>query len=342
MVDYTIFALDESDLTLSGGVQLDGVTQGDGSHLMGATLTLNAANWTPIDITDNDPNFQDSDTSQVLNGAQEIAGTTYASGTVVEAEYSFVVSDGTNSWTLVGFNVNNSSPVFGTVEGIAVIGGPGGFPPIGVPLTVTSTQEGPSFPSSSYATPICFAAGTLIDTPSGPCPVEHLGPGDLVTTHRHGAEPLIWTGMRKVMGIGPFAPVRIRRGILGTTRDLLVSQQHRLLIDDWRVPLLFGETKVLVAAKHLVDGRTVTLEPMGPITYVHLLLKHHRIVRSNGAQTERLLPGPTVYGTVHAKDRAGLLAATPGVATSVEPAAVAILKRHEAMLLTALPSQQVA
>ncbi len=42
MVDYTIYQLDESNLTFSNGAQLDGVTQGDGSHLLGQTLTLNS------------------------------------------------------------------------------------------------------------------------------------------------------------------------------------------------------------------------------------------------------------------------------------------------------------
>jgi hypothetical protein len=172
---YSIYVLNESDLTISGGGILDGVTQGDGSHLVGRTITINSPSWYSVNINDDDPNFQDNDGSQRLNGGQTINGTSYANNNVVEAEYSLVLSDGTNTWTVVGFNVNDSSPAYATVEGLAFIGGSGGFPPRGVPLTVVSNGEGPSFVATSYATPICFTAGTLIDTADGPCPVEDIG-----------------------------------------------------------------------------------------------------------------------------------------------------------------------
>ena len=45
MPDYSIYVLDEADITLSSS-QLDGVTQGDGSHLVGVTLTLNSPAFT--------------------------------------------------------------------------------------------------------------------------------------------------------------------------------------------------------------------------------------------------------------------------------------------------------
>jgi hypothetical protein len=165
--DYSIFVLGESQISISGGGQLDGVTQGDGSHLTGLTITLNSSAWVPIEISDNDPDFQDNDNSQRLFGAQSIDGTTYANNTVVEAEYGITLTDGTNTWQLVGFNVNNSSPSYGTVEGLAFIGGPGGFPPVGVALTVGGTFEGPVFAVDEYATPICVVAGTMVETPQG-------------------------------------------------------------------------------------------------------------------------------------------------------------------------------
>ena len=190
MANYSIYVLDESDITLNGAV-LDGVNQGSGVHLVGATLTINAPNWTPISISDGgtDASFGDSDNDQTLNGAQEIDGTTYASGTVVEAEYQFTVEDPSGTtYTLIGFNVNNSSPAYGTVEGLAFIGT---FPPVGVPLTVISNGEGPNYLAIDYAVP-CFTSGTLISTPTGQRRIDDLCVGDQVLTHAGPASPIRW------------------------------------------------------------------------------------------------------------------------------------------------------
>ena len=41
---------------------------------------------------------------------------------------------------------------------------------------------------------LCFTAGTMIDTPHGPRPVEQLAAGDAILTLDHGAQPLLWAG----------------------------------------------------------------------------------------------------------------------------------------------------
>ena len=46
-MSYDIYVLEENAITISGGVGLDGVTQGDGSHLPGQTITLNAPSCSP-------------------------------------------------------------------------------------------------------------------------------------------------------------------------------------------------------------------------------------------------------------------------------------------------------
>jgi len=334
MVDYTIYQLDESNLTISGGQQLDGVTQGDGSHLEGETITINAANWTGINITDNDTSFGDSDTSQTLNGAQTIDGTTYASGTVVEAEYSLTVTDGTNTWTLVGFNVNNSSPAYGTIEGIAVIGGPGGFPPVGVPLTVTAAQEGPNYLASDYATPICFTSGTLIRTPSGERPIETLAVGDLVLTEANGPQPIRWIGMREVPATGKFAPICIKANTYNNKRDLLISPEHRIVIDDWRCEVFFHQPHVLVAAKHLLNGTTVSAREGGFVTYIHLMFDDHQIIWAEGAQTESLHPGIVALSSLAPAARKEVLSLFPQLEHGATlPLAAYALKRYEIPLI---------
>lgn len=291
MADYDIYVLEEDEITISGGGQLDGVTQGDGSHLNGLTITLNSNSWVPVSITDDDDNFQDSDGSQRLDGPTTLNGTTYATNTVVEAEYGIVVSDGTNSWTLVGFNVNNSAPAYGTVEGLAFIGGPGGFPPVGVPLTVTSTAEGPNFVATEYATPICMASGTRVATPKGDRLIEDIHVGDEVMTRDHGVQTVRWHGWRHVQCQAAFAPVRFETGAIGNSQPLVLSQQHRVLIDSWHAELFFGANEVLVPAVHLLNDTTIRLVREGAVTYHHLLLDVHAVLSTEGVWTESFHPG---------------------------------------------------
>lgn len=299
MADYSIYVLGESQMTISGGEQLDGITQGDGSHLVGQTITFNTVNPTEVFISDAgaDTDFRDNDGNQVLNGDQTIDGILYSSGTRVEAEYGITLTDGTNTWQAVGFNVNNSSPSFGTIEGLAFIGGPGSFPPAGVPLTVVSAQEGPNFDSSAYVTPICYAPGTLIETERGPVAVEGLEVGDRVWTLDDGFQPVQWTGRQSVIAAGRFRMVTIPAGTLGNTAPLCVSQQHRLLVAHPSVELLFGMDQVFVPAISLVDAGAAALSPALSVTYHHFMLDRHAIVRANGALSESLLVSAAQSGT---------------------------------------------
>ncbi len=299
---YDIYALGESNLTISGGAQLDGVTQGDGSHLVPPppaapiTITINTPNWQAISINDSDdPNFQDSDSSQRLNGDQTFDGVFYTGNPVVEAEYGITVTDGVDTWTLVGFNINNSSPAYGTVEGLAVIGGPGGFPPAGVALTVLTAFEGPSFAATEYATPICFAGGTQIACAEGTKAIEALCVGDMVQTDGGGLQPVRWIGRRLVPAVGKLAPVEFAAGVLGNERALRVSQQHRVLVEGWRSELLWSEPRVLVPAHRLVNGRNVRRVPGWMVLYVHVLLDRHDLIWAEGALCESLYPGAETF-----------------------------------------------
>jgi hypothetical protein len=328
---YSIWMLEKGNITVSGGQSLDGITQGDGSHLVGQTITLNNRNWIETQIRDNDDNFDDNDSNQRLEGAQTIDGTTYANNTVVEAEYQLVLRDPNTGITYdaIGYNVNNSSPSYATIEGLAFVGGQGGFPPAGVALEVVSAREGPGstgqppVDAGDVAFPICFAAGTLIATPDGPCAVETLRPGMAVLTRDHGAQPLIWVGTTRVDGLRlaalpAFRPVRIRADAFGPgcpSRDTCLSQQHRVLITGWRAELLFGEGEVLVAARHLVDDDAVTIaRDLDGITYVHLLFDGHEVVDANGLAAESFLPGPQAVAALDRARRDEILALFPELA----------------------------
>jgi hypothetical protein len=144
MPSTKMYTLEASNITISNGVSLSGFTQGDGSQLMGQTITLGSNTWKTVDVFDTDANFEDSDNSQTLDGAQTYNGVSHASVLRVEAEYRLTVQDPDgNSYTVIGFNINEAGggPSYGTVEGLSFIGPIGCFPPHGVPLTVIGTRR---------------------------------------------------------------------------------------------------------------------------------------------------------------------------------------------------------
>lgn len=162
---------------------------------------------------------------------------------------------------------------------------------------------------------ICFAAGTRIATPFGAQPVETLRPGDLVLTRDNGPQPIRWVGARTVAAQGDLAPIRFETGALGNSRPLLVSPQHRMLCDDWRAQMLFGETEVLVAAKHLVNDRTIRRAPGGLVSYHHILFDRHEIVMAEGVASESFHPGDEALSALDGAARGELLRLFPELVT---------------------------
>ena len=135
---------------------------------------------------------------------------------------------------------------------------------------------------------ICFARGTMILTPDGEKPVEDLTIGDLVMTADAGAQPLQWIGQKTVNGNKMLAPIRFTKGSIGNARDLLLSPQHRVVLDDWRVEYYTGHTETLVPAKSMVNGTTIRVEPVDSVEYFHLMLNRHEILFANGSACESL------------------------------------------------------
>jgi Hint domain len=180
---------------------------------------------------------------------------------------------------------------------------------------------------------ICFAAGTLIDTPLGACRVEDLRPGDLVSTADRGPQSVRWVGRRTVtrdeMRRDPrLWPVTIAAGAFGPAqpaRDLAVSRQHRILRGGWACELYFAEPEVLIPAHKLVNGRTVRLDPpRGDVTYVHFLCDRHEIVFAEGLASESFYPSAQSLDGVEAEAQAELLLIFPELrARSAPPLAIA-------------------
>lgn len=157
-------------------------------------------------------------------------------------------------------------------------------------LGSTSVTTSSSVPVSALL-PICFTPGTRILTPDGEVPVECLAVGDLVVTLDRGPQPIRWIGRRTFPGHGRSEPVRVAAGALGNARELRVSRQHRFLLRGWRADLHFGESEVLVAACHLLNGTTIAPSPCAEVEYIHLLFDRHEIIFAEGAPTESFHPG---------------------------------------------------
>lgn len=185
----------------------------------------------------------------------------------------------------------------------------------------------------------CCVAGTRIRTPSGPVPVEDLRPGDLIITRDEGAQPLRWIGRRQVKAEGDFAPIRIAADTFGRHRELWVSPLHRALIRDALSELLFGEAEVLVAARDLVNDRSVRRIEGGRVDYVHIMFDRHQVVYSEGLPTESFLPGPQIRNSFEAEIVAEICTLFPEIdpetGAGYSPAARRTLKRHEALVLMA-------
>ena len=183
----------------------------------------------------------------------------------------------------------------------------------------------------------CFTRGTYIATPEGEIAIEDLKAGDKVNTLDHGPQEIRWIGSRKVAAVGPLRPVLIRAGALGNDRDLLVSQQHRMLLSGWTAELLFGTPEVLAAAKHLVDGKAIRTVSGGEVEYFHMLFDQHEIVMANGAPSESFHPGEVAMGSLDAAAREEVFALFPELrdaeCAGYGPTARQSLKAHEAELL---------
>ncbi len=233
------------------------------------------------------------------------------------ADSSFVVTDGAKSFTVTVIEVGRGAqPLLMFLDEL---------PPRNCDLwvvhhTLNVLQGDHSVPESRGV--ICFTPGTWISTPDGPRLIEDLGEGDQVQTKDSGAQPIEWVGARRMTGARLFAmpklrPIRIRAGALGLDRpeeSLLVSPEHRMLIKGDVARDLFNTPEVLVAAKDLINGRSITVDLSVPqVTYIHLLLPAHQVIWANGVETESFHPANAALSTLDTEDRMRLLAQHPSL-----------------------------
>ncbi|MEM6759246.1 MAG: Hint domain-containing protein [Pseudomonadota bacterium] len=228
---------------------------------------------------------------------------------------SFVVTDGAKSYTVTMIEVGRGSlPLLMFV---------GDIPPRNTELWVVhhtlNAAPGDQTGENSGGV-ICFTPGTWIETPDGPRMVDELREGDQVATKDSGSQAIQWVGARRMTGARLFAmprlrPVRLSAGALGDLapdQDLLVSPEHRLLVQGDVARALFNTPEVLVAAKDLVNGTSIRVDlAVREVTYIHLLLPKHEVIWANGLETESFHPANTALSTLSDADRAKLLRQLP-------------------------------
>ena len=135
-----------------------------------------------------------------------------------------------------------------------------------------------------------FARGTHITLASGAqAPIETLRPGARILTRDNGVQELRWIAPTTVRAVGDFAPINIRAGTLNNSRDLRLSPDHRLFIYQRADALGAGRAAVLVRARHLVNGDSVTRQDGGFVDYFQLLFDAHQIVFAEGIAAESTL-----------------------------------------------------
>lgn len=172
---------------------------------------------------------------------------------------------------------------------------------LGEDVDLQGAQEAPV----TDLTPVpCFTGSSLILTKHGLTAARDLRVGDLVQTRDNGYQEIRWVGLRSLeaatlSSLPQYRPIRIAKDSLGPgvpERDLLLSPNHRVLVQSQSLQLYFGEYEALVAAKHLGNRPGITQMPAAPVSYVHLLFDAHQIVLSDGAWTESFLPGRQALG----------------------------------------------
>jgi hypothetical protein len=137
---------------------------------------------------------------------------------------------------------------------------------------------------------VSFTAGTHITLASGAQrPVEELRIGDRILTRDDGPQEIRWIGQQTVRAVGAFAPIRIKAGALNNSRDLYVSPDHRLFIYQREDHLGAGRSELLVRARHLVNGESVSHVTGGFVDYFQMMFDSHQIIYAEGIAAESML-----------------------------------------------------
>lgn len=159
----------------------------------------------------------------------------------------------------------------------------------GAEYTLISVEDAPRDIPLADLTGMSFGRGTRITMSDGSQrPVEQVRAGDRVLTRDNGMQEVRWIGTRTVQSAGEFAPVVISQGAMGNAEDITISQQHRMLVSDWRAEVMVGSRDVLIQAADLVNNDTIFVRKGGFVEYTQLVFDQHQILYAEGVPTESL------------------------------------------------------
>lgn len=162
---------------------------------------------------------------------------------------------------------------------------------------------------------VSFVRGTKITLGSGKqVAIEDLCVGDKVLTRDAGVQEIRWIGQTTQRAIGDLAPIRVAAGTLNNLNDLILAPEHRLFIYQRTDRIGAGRAEILVKARHLVNGDTVTVQKGGFVEYFQLLFDQHQIIYAEGIAAESFLVDtrtqaalPTeISRDLHAREYSGL------------------------------------
>ena len=266
----------------------------------------------PVTIEDDDPNmspFLTDDLSEQIT----IGGTTYTNPRGGTYELTFTDSSGST-------HTEDFYAWFTGTDYIIVPAPGSAFDDGSVVLSTAGWKEYQS--GFAWADVTCFTAGTLIETDSGPVAIERLRVGDQVVT-ADGPKPVRWIGQSPVsspqlLNNPNLFPIRITAGALGIglpKRDLLVSRQHRMLVQSPIALRMFGTTDVLIHAIKLTELPGIYVEQSATeVTYYHMLFDAHQVVYAEGAPSESLYTGPEALKAISDEARDEVFALFPELA----------------------------
>lgn len=305
MEEYSFLVFGFSDLIVTGAYPFNSNSSPNSSSYNNTTIQVAPwADWQLLTMTDNDGLLEDGDSGQKLTEPLSINGMNYSIGQNVEIEYSYLIrpvgsTDPADNITIYVLEFGSS------VQGIAS----NQLLDPNVQYLIISGQSGPEVPYGDLV--ICFTPGTAIATPHGLVAVDRLRPSDLVCTVDNGPQPLVWIGNRFSVGAGSGVPVQVATGVLGNTRPLLLSQQHRVLIPPALGMMSGLGQDLIVPVKALVGLPGVEYAPRRMINYIHLMCEQHELIFAEGAQTETFLPRKQALKSLSEQDRDVLLTRMP-------------------------------
>ncbi|MBM1311350.1 Hint domain-containing protein [Sulfitobacter mediterraneus] len=156
-------------------------------------------------------------------------------------------------------------------------------------LTFTGASGDNSFYTADNTGVTCFTSGTSIRTPKGDVLIDDLRIGDLVCTMDNGPQPVRWIGRREVSSKAlardvKLRPVLIPQGMFGAERDLLISRQHAVLVDNNRLARAIHLTGTKGLPARIAHGKR-------EVTYIHLMFDEHQIVFVENVPSESFYPG---------------------------------------------------